>query len=65
MVCSRGYSVNLWVKLIMVQMENIEFMTFQTLKLVSEIGLYEFCFWNVTSYHGTSYIINSVMQLHI
>lgn len=65
MVCSRGYSVNLWVKLIMVQMENIEFMTFQTLKLVSDIGLYEFCFWNVASHHGTSYIINSGMQLHI
>ena len=65
MVCSRGYSVNLWVKLIMVQMENIEFMIFQTLKLVSDIGLYEFCFWNVASHHGTSYIINSGMQLHI
>ena len=49
----------------MVQMENIEFMIFQTLKLVSDIGLYEFCFWNVASHHGTSYIINSGMQLHI
>lgn len=49
----------------MVQMENIEFMTFQTLKLVSEIGPDEFYFWNVSSYRGTSYIINSVMQLHI
>lgn len=49
----------------MAQMENIEFMTFQTVKLVSEIGLYEFYFWNVSSYHGTSYVINSVVQLHI
>lgn len=58
MICSRGYCVKLWVKMIMVQVENTVY------GLVSETGLYDLYFWNFSFYHGTSYIINSVLQLH-